>query len=479
MTGLHLRSSPPSAARSARCGSCSPFVRIVTFPSSLARRVGSAFVGVLGLLAFALALTWSAPAHAYPTMIKHGYWGCGTCHADPSGGELLTRYGRIQGIELLAMRYGARPPSTASPSAPSNVDSFDSFDTGPTGSSAAKKPPAPAPPSSGEEPSPGWLWGAWDPPEPLLLGGAIRWATLLHPTSEPRFQTFPMQADVFGQLGFGVVRGELSLGISKLTPGSPYARAAQITSNPPTDFNLLSRTHWIGVDLADGAMTLRAGRMNLPFGLRIPEHTMWVRDTTRTDRESSQQHGVALAFTTDAVRGEVMGIAGNYQIHPDRVRERGYSLYVEGRASDRVGLGVSSLVTHAGQDRITFSAGPMTRQAHGVFGRVTALPSLVALGEFDGILMTGRDAGYAGLLQLDFEPIQGLHALGAGEVMDLGKQPGTPGQPNPAEPGIGLPRWGGWIGVDWFFAPQLEFRVDVIDRQKDKLLLFGQLHAYL
>jgi hypothetical protein len=452
----------------------------VTFRRSPSCSVGSALARAVACVVFVLTLLWSGRAGAYPTMIKHGYWGCGTCHADPSGGELLTRYGRIQGIELLAMRYGGTPE--ARPAASHSVDSFDSFDNDAgQGSGKAAKPASPAAEQSPaqDEPDPGWLWGLWDPPEPLLLGGSIRWATLIHPTSEPKFQTFPMQADVFGQLTFGAVRAEVSLGVAKLRPGSTRARAAQVTSNPATDFNLLSRTHWLAVDLADGSMTLRLGRMNLPFGVRIPEHTVWVREATRTDRESSQEHGAAFAFTGDEVRGEVMLIAGNYQIHPDRVRERGYSLYVEGQATDRIGVGVSSLITHAQQDRITLSSGPMTRQAHGVFGRITVLPSLVVLSEFDGILMSRRDMGYSGLLRLDFEPVQGLHALATGEVMDLGKQPGTPGTPNPAEPGIGQPRWGGWFGVDWFFYPQLEFRVDVIDRQKDRLLLFGQLHAYL
>ena len=45
-------------------------------------------------------------AHAYTWMIKHGYSGCAVCHADPSGGELLTEYGRVQSDLLLRMRYG-------------------------------------------------------------------------------------------------------------------------------------------------------------------------------------------------------------------------------------------------------------------------------------------------------------------------------------------------------------------------------------
>src|SRR5450432_266749 len=68
-------------------------------------------------------------AHAYSWMIKHGYSGCPVCHADPSGGELLTAYGRAQSDLLLRMRYGkpggGSVQSTSSP--PASSSGFDSF----------------------------------------------------------------------------------------------------------------------------------------------------------------------------------------------------------------------------------------------------------------------------------------------------------------------------------------------------------------
>jgi nicotinamide mononucleotide transporter PnuC len=36
-----------------------------------------------------------------------------------------------------------------------------------------------------------------------------------------------------------------------------------------------------------------------------------------------QQHGVAVAYSGERVRGEILGIAGNYQIQPDDYRQRG------------------------------------------------------------------------------------------------------------------------------------------------------------
>jgi len=60
---------------------------------------------ILGVVA-AVGL-FSTAASAYPTMIRNGYTQCATCHADPSGGTLLTPYGRAQSELLLSSRWGA------------------------------------------------------------------------------------------------------------------------------------------------------------------------------------------------------------------------------------------------------------------------------------------------------------------------------------------------------------------------------------
>lgn len=47
---------------------------------------------------------------AFPEMVRHGYPQCITCHYSPSGGGLLTPYGKVQGDELLATwSLGAEP----------------------------------------------------------------------------------------------------------------------------------------------------------------------------------------------------------------------------------------------------------------------------------------------------------------------------------------------------------------------------------
>lgn len=394
---------------------------------------------LLPLALFLFVLGFSPDAHAYAWMIRHGYTACSTCHADPSGGELLTSYGRVTSDLILRMHYGEKKEE--------------------------------------DTPSPGVLWGAWEPPEELLVSGSFRNLYIVKP-SEPgsEFRFVPvMQGDLYGQLKVGGFRVGGSLGVGKVAVGSTLVRPAQITTGQGDELNLISRTHYVGYDF-NNQLTLRVGRVNTPFGVRMPEHTAWVRTATRTDRESHQHHGVALAYVGEKTRAEVFGIAGNFQLGPDRFRERGYSLYVERIASSRLAAGISSKVTYAELDRLTFEPNTL-RQAHGVTLRWAPFDQLAILGEVNALFRTNADAGYVGFFQADYEPIQGLHFLLTGEFVDEGLAVQTPSPV--ASPGFGEPRFGGWLSVDWFFYRQFEFRTDAIFRQNDPFTLLGQLHFYL
>src|SRR4051812_47704432 len=143
-----------------------------------------AFQRFLGWSLVALFVSlFPSRAHAYTWMIKHGYASCPVCHADPSGGELLTSYGRVQSDELLRMRYGKSSESSHNElKAPRLVrntldlktDAFSGEDTGAKSEEATsdeattdEEAPTSAPtadvaPTSGSEDSsyPGeFLWG--------------------------------------------------------------------------------------------------------------------------------------------------------------------------------------------------------------------------------------------------------------------------------------------------------------------------------
>ena len=373
-----------------------------------------------------LTLSFSSRAHAYAWMIRHDVSRCATCHLDPSGAGLLTDYGRDQSDEVLRMRYGSPATETSSTS--------------------------------------GFLWGLLKEPSGLTLGGQFRPMFMDLKVGSAPFasDTVLMQADLQGELDLGHFRANLSLGAAP-SNGSGAALAG----------SFISREHWLGYGLSNDRFLLRVGRVNLPFGVRSIEHTLWVRRATRTDLNDTQQHGVALAFDGSGIRAEIMAIAGNYQIRPDAYRERGYSLSVEYAAAARLALGVSSLATHAARDLLLKA--PNTRQAHGLFARYAPWKPLVLIGEGDVLVQhtpgSAKLVGLASMLQADVEPVQGLHFMLTGETYTPGKQAQS---------------YGGWLGSAWFFAPHADVRVDFMRRSE----IFGpmrvpvtaamaQLHVYL
>lgn len=348
---------------------------------------------------------------------------------DPSGAGLLTAYGREEGEAVLPMQWGSRSDDV--------VDRRAKF-----------------------------AWGLVAPPDWLLLGGSLRPGLVSVKVDSGAMSVQPvlMQADLRAGIRAGGFRASASLGIVNVD-SSP----ASVTGN------LVSREHWLGYAFAHDTVTIRAGRLNVPFGIRSIEHTFWVRQQTRTDINDTQQDGLAVAYSSQWLRGEAMAIAGNYQVSPAARRERGYSAYLEVDPRPWAGVGVSSLVTRADLDLNLHVAN--TRQAHGVFARVSPVTPLVLLAEFDALLDApsgmGSSRRWVGLLQADVEPRQGLHLIGAGEALSTGLDTTERS-------------WSGWVGVDWFVWSHIDVRADFIrqglgagpDRlQVTSFVLQG--HAYL
>lgn len=386
------------------------------------------------VLATALVLfSFASTSHAYAWMIRTGITKCANCHTDPMGGETLTSFGRVMSETTLSTKWSDKGPSSASE-----------------------------------------LFFGIPEPKELRVGGSFRYMDALYEFPTKHYETFPMQADVYGQLTlFDRLKIGGSLGAFVLDKNNQgEGRAAQVTQgNNVNDWNLLSRTHWIGYQIND-AMLIRAGRLNLPFGIRMPEHTMWVRKFTRTDRESAQQHGVAFDYSAGRFRAEVMGILGNYQISPDKYRDRGYSLYAEYMLSTTAAVGLSSLVTHADADRFDNFLNE-TRQAHGLTGRYAPVKPVVLLAEADMLISDQRNPGYVAMLQADYEIVQGVHFMLTGEALNQGRLSNTSSQPGAGETALG-----GWVTADWFFFTHFDARIDLVARKGDPTTLLSQIHWY-
>jgi hypothetical protein len=411
----------------------------------LDRRAWGRLARLLSLAAFVAALLLgSRPASAYPWMIRHQYQGCVPCHADPSGAGLLTAYGRAMGENILRTRYGVPPPDE-----PSSVGDF--------------------------------LWGV-PTPDWLLAGGSIRNAVYIQkspgaPWSERFLQ---MEADLKAQITLSRFRAYASLGYNY---EPEYYGTDNITSF--TNNNLVSREHWIGVDLGeDKQFLLRAGRIDVPFGIRTDEHDLFIRSTqtTQTNINESQEYGLALYYGGQVFRGEIMALLGNYLVNPDALRRRGYAGYLEFNVASKAAFGVSSMVTYQAEDS-EFQLTREIRNVHGVFTRYSPAEALVLFAEADAFILTSLDTGttpgFIGMLQADIEPTQGLHLIATGESWV---------QSNfPAQTPFTSKNFDGGAALLWFFAPHADLRVDFVATSLNMtpgsapatIYLLPQLHVYL
>jgi hypothetical protein len=375
---------------------------------------------VLFLAAFALALLKTSPAHAYAWMIRHGFSQCGSCHVDPMGGETLAGMGRAIGETKLAFPWSGDPE-------PSAVGAF--------------------------------LFGVGEP-ENVRLGGSFRALSVSY-LNAGYTSAFPMQADLYGAAFLGRFTLAASVGVSKASARYEHSSKARLVGNVEDEGRILvSRHHWLGYHF-DDAWMLRAGRINLPFGIRSSEHVLWARSETLTDRESDQLDGVSLVYAAGAWRGELMAALGNLQVGDAAFQWRGYSGYVEYLVDLDLALGLSSLYLRAPRD-IDADSGAIVHTAHGLTARYVPAQPLVILAEANALKVTGYDLGFVGMTTFDFEPIQGLHLAVTGELLKRE-----------------LTRGGAWLTWQWFVLPHVDLRFDVVLRQDRQPQLLSQLHVYL
>ena len=401
-------------------------------------------VALVSIAAFFAIVLSTTRASAYPWMIRHAATQCGTCHADPSGSGLLTSYGRARAEAVMRTHYGDGQPAKG----------LGEFLFG--------------------VPTPDWL----------LLGGSVRNAilytraalparrapdgTLSIPSSVVSDTRFvQMQADLRAQVTFGRFRANGGIGYlhQRGEPAVVYGWGSGY---------IVSREHWLGVDLGEEREWLvRAGRFNLPFGLRSNEHNLWARTTTRVDINDTQQHGAAVAYVYGPIRTEAMLVVGNLQIRPDAYRQQGGVGYFEYAIMPKLAIGASALFLRTTLDpQISES---LLRHSYGVFARWSPTRPVVIMGEADVVVSRGetlqRGTGTVSYVQVDVEPTQGVHVMVTGEHRKA-----------PAVTGVG---YGAWLGAAWFFFAHTDVRVDMIYRslpgepRVSSLTLLGQLHVFL
>jgi hypothetical protein len=378
------------------------------------RALAVALIAVVGFL--------PRTASAYPWLIRHDYTVCVVCHTDPSGANLLTAYGRSLSQSLLSTELAVKADEEAG---------------------AIKD----------------FAFGAVPLPENVQLGAFWRQGYIQNLNTDlQRIDKRPltMRIDLeayakFGNFSFNVLGGVLP------SESANGGREALMLTREPGDVAYVARTYWAGMDMQDGDAILRAGRMNLPFGLRNPEHNAWVRSETRTDYNQQQQHGISYYWGNGTYRVEGMLVEGNLQMHPEKFRERGFVGYVERRFEGGQSLALQAQALHSQTSLLAADGGGLTRQSYGAFYRLVPHETIAIMAEANLLVNTFDSEtkwGNVAFVQGDWELFRGGHMMVTLEE----KKSALAGADR---------MYGAWLSGVIFPVSHLELRADSIYRKAE------------
>jgi hypothetical protein len=232
-----------------------------------------------------LALLLASTSHAYPQYLARGHAACSSCHVSPSGGGLTSAFGQSS-TEALFPDWVKVGPLRSLRASVARLDPTGYSDSG------------------------GWKLGATAGVDVRLL--ALR--ASMDVGLEPEWLAIPMLAEVSG--------------VAALGPLQLYATATALKrSTADATYSAMSREHWLGASLGDGLL-LRGGRLVVPFGLRMPDHTLATREELGFDKYD-QSYGVELDAEGEGWTLNAAGFAGDLWLDPAPLRERGGAVRFE------------------------------------------------------------------------------------------------------------------------------------------------------
>lgn len=217
------------------------------------------------LLLLLLVLLSPKAALAFPEMIRHGYASCNTCHISPSGGGILTDYGREISSEVLATWSRE------------NENQF--------------------------------LHGGVKLPESLKIGGDIRSIQTYVDTPQVREgRWFLMHADLEAAYVSERITIDATIGYD---PGSPRSE---------DDNEFISRRHFVLVPLGE-SWSLRAGKYLMNYGLMIPDHVAQIRGGLAWN-QGAETYNAELNYVSERYAATLTSVGGRPD-DDDKQSERG------------------------------------------------------------------------------------------------------------------------------------------------------------
>ncbi|MCB0406085.1 MAG: hypothetical protein KDD51_14985 [Bdellovibrionales bacterium] len=326
----------------------------------------------------ALALLSASRVFAYPQMTAHGYSSCLACHVAPSGGGLLSAYGRSLSREVLST-WGAENEEAV-------------------------------------------LHGAVPASEVLLLGGDIRALQLFMRSPYVDLGRFIwMQAD----LEAGVRLGDFTV-VGSLGYQNP-------TSANYSGSSFFSRKHYVLWNFAESNF-VRVGKFEGAYGIRWPDHFMFVRRDLSWDEgsESYRLEWAKLEETWQLIASLSIGRPDAPQLQTEKAATLRVAKYV-GENHQLI------LSAHYALRSTTnrFVIGPSA-----VF---TLLDRLSVFAQVD--FQQAATFGFLEYLRVNYEIHQGVHLYGMQELSILDTS------------SVSSAKLAYTLGVQWFPRPHFELLV--------------------
>lgn len=302
---------------------------------------------LLSVLLFFLLMGKSRVAFAFPELVRHNYVNCTACHVSPSGGGVLTQYGRELSNEVLS--------------------------------------------AWGREGEGRFLWDVAKMPSWLEMGGDVRTLNLRQDASTgSRSRTILMQADL-----------EAAVSYKKLTL---VGTAGVLDSAVYPTERFISRRHYALFHLND-ELSLRAGRFMQAYGINVPDHAIYTKQGLGWD-QGTESYNLEGSYLGERFNFYLTGVFSRPDIN-ERIQEKGASTSASVTLADRYKVGASYFYgTSYNANRNVF--GPFL--ILGFTPRFFLLSELDVQRNYARTSLD-PEWGLINYQRLDYELIQGLHVF--------------------------------------------------------------------